>query len=92
MVSHGHILVNGKRITTPSYRLQKGDTLTVREGSRVSPLFTTLAETKGENPRAIPQWLSVDINLLSAKVEGEPSYNHIEVGLDYATVFEFYSR
>lgn len=92
MVSHGHILVNAKRITTPSYRLQKGDTLTVREGSRVSPLFTTLAETKGENPRAIPQWLSVDINLLSAKVEGEPSYNHIEVGLDYATVFEFYSR
>ena len=91
-VSHGHITINGKRITTPSYRVQKGDVLSVREGSRVSPLFAALTEAKEESGRTIPQWLSADLNLLTAEVMGEPIYNPIEAGLDYATVFEFYSR
>ena len=89
-VSHGHILVNNTRITTPSYHLKKGDKVTIREGSRKSPLFASLAE-KNEN-RPIHQWLSVDINLLAVEVKGEPQYNLLETGLDYPTVFEFYSR
>lgn len=92
MTSHGHITINGKRITTPSYRVRKGDVIAVREGSRQSPLFAGLAENKAENPRAVPAWLGVDLNLLKAEVLGEPSYNQTEVGLDYPTVFEFYSR
>ena len=92
MTSHGHITINGKRITTPSYRVRKGDVIAVREGSRQSPLFSGLAENKAENSRAVPQWLNVDINLLKAEVIGEPTYNAVEVGLDYPTVFEFYSR
>ncbi len=90
MVSHGHITVNGKRITTPSYALKKGDVLGVREGSRKSPLFAGLADR--EDRRAVPQWLAVDANLLRIEVTGEPAYTTVETGLDYATVFEFYSR
>src|SRR3989344_7655661 len=57
MVSHGHILVNGKRTTTPSYKVKKGDVLTVREGSRTSSLFT---RAEGEEAfRTPPQWLSL---------------------------------
>jgi small subunit ribosomal protein S4 len=93
MVSHGHLTVNGKRITTPSYRLKKGDVLGVREGSRKSTLFANLAEEKAGNPsRAIPAWVAPDYSLLTAEVTGEPIYNVVEAGLDYATVFEFYSR
>ena len=92
IVSHGHILVNGKRITTPSLRVRPGDVLTIREGSRKSPLFASLAESKQENTRAIPQWLTVDLDLLKIDITGEPFYSPIEVGLDYSTVFEFYSR
>lgn len=91
MVSHGHITVNGRRITTPSYQLKKGDVLGVREGSRKSPLFASLSE-KNEERRSIPQWIAVDMNLLRAEIVGEPSYTTVETGLDYATVFEFYSR
>ena len=91
-VSHGHITINGKRTTSPSYRVRKGDTIAIREGSRQSPLFASLNEKKEEYSRAIPQWLNVDLNLLKAEVVGEPIYSPIEVGLDYATVFEFYSR
>ena len=89
-VSHGHITVNGRRITTPSYRLKKGDVLAIREGSRKSPLYAGL--TDSESTRSVPHWLSVDLSVLKAEVTGEPQYSGAEVGLDYATVFEFYSR
>lgn len=90
VVGHGHILVNGRRITTPSYQLKKGDVITVREGSRKSPLFASLTER--EDKRGIPQWLAVDSGLMKAEVVGEPVYNAVEIGLDYPTLFEFYSR
>lgn len=91
MTSHGHLLVNGKRITTPSYSLKKGDVITVREGSRTSTLFFHMT-----NPEAIarnvPHWLSLDAATMVAKVEGEPGYTAAEIPLDYPAVFEFYSR
>ncbi|MBI4087942.1 30S ribosomal protein S4 [Candidatus Kaiserbacteria bacterium] len=93
IVSHGHITVNGKRITTPSYRLRTGDVIAVREGSRTSTLFAAISEAKEEGgSRAIPSWITVDLNLLRAEIAGEPMYNPIEGSLDYPTVFEFYSR
>src|SRR3989344_2749490 len=61
MVSHGHILVNGKRITSPSYRVKKGDVIEVRQGSRKSPLFAPLTDAGAEKSgRTPPQWLTVD--------------------------------
>lgn len=91
MVSHGHLLVNGIRITVPSYRVKKGDSISIREGSRTSPLFAHM--TSGEaTQRSIPNWLAVDLSTQVAKVEGEPSYVATEIPLDYPAVFEFYSR
>ena len=92
IVSHGHIVVNGKRITTPSYHVRKGDVITVREGSRTSTLFAGLAEINPESARAIPSWLTSDHKLLRAEVVNDPAYNSVDMGLDYPTVFEFYSR
>lgn len=91
MVSHGHLLVNGTRITVPSYHVKKGDTITVREGSRTSPLFAHMSSNEGTT-RSIPSWLSVDLPTMVAKVEAEPSYSAAEIPLDYPAVFEFYSR
>ncbi len=92
MVSHGHILVNGKRTTTPSYRLQKGDVLSVREGSRRSPLFAQLTAEGQEASRNVPKWLTYDPGALKIDVVGEPLFTPAETTLDYPTVFEFYSR
>lgn len=91
MVSHGHLLVNGRRITTPSYRLAVGDVLQVREGSRRSKLFGHLTSGEQEKPRT-PSWITLDESLMRATVSGEPSYNPADAGLEYAAVFEFYSR
>lgn len=90
-VSHGHVVVNGTRITSPSYRVRVGDTLTIREGSRKSPLFAGLSEKNMEGQN-IPSWLEADPNLLTIKIVKEPEFSATETGLDYATVFEFYSR
>jgi small subunit ribosomal protein S4 len=91
-VSHGHVLINGVRIKTPSYRLKKGDKISIREGVRKSALYAGLAEKNPAELRAVPAWLSVDVNMLTAEVKGEPQYSAAEIGLDYSTVFEFYSR
>lgn len=89
-VSHGHFLINGTRTTRSSHRLKPGDTISVREANRKSPLYAGLSEQ--EDKRTIPQWLSVDMNLLTGKVSGEPPYDRTQAGLDLATLFEFYSR
>ncbi|MBI5644969.1 30S ribosomal protein S4 [Candidatus Kaiserbacteria bacterium] len=90
MVSHGHITINGRRTTIPSLRVKVGDTISIREGSRKNMLFASLAEA--EERRAAPRWLSVDFNLLKVEITGEPEFSSAETGLDYPTVFEFYSR
>ncbi len=92
IVSHGHITINGKRITTPSYRVKVGDVIGIREGSRQSSLFTILKEKNEESVRSVPSWLKVDREALQATVENEPAYSTIESGLVYSTLFEFYSR
>lgn len=89
-VSHGHMTVNGVRITRPSLHLKKGDKLSIRAGVQKSPLYAGLAEK--EEGRSIPQWVAVDVQALTAEIAGEPQYTPIESGLDYSTLFEFYSR
>lgn len=91
-VSHGHITINGRRVTAPSHALRQGDSITVREGNRASPLYAGLSDKPIEERRASPRWLDVDMNVLAVKVAGDPSYVASEVGLEFATVFEFYSR
>ncbi|MEK9154093.1 MAG: 30S ribosomal protein S4 [Patescibacteria group bacterium] len=92
LVSHGHALVNGKRTTTPSYAIQKGDSISVREGSRRSPLFAHLILEGEESPHNnVPKWLTCEHKMFKVDVSGEPLYTPA-AGLDYPTVFEFYSR
>ena len=92
MVSHGHITINGKRITIPSFQLHKGDILAVREGSRASTLFAKLTDPEQADRGVKSVWIVLDPALMKAEVVGEPSYRGAEGGIDYSTVFEFYSR
>jgi small subunit ribosomal protein S4 len=89
MVSHGHILLNGRRVTIPSHQVKKGDVLSVREGSRASQLFAHLGKPDSEAKTA--PWFSLDAGLMKAEVTGQPKYVSGEA-LDYPAVFEFYSR
>jgi small subunit ribosomal protein S4 len=90
MVSHGHIKVNGLKITVPSYAVSVGDIITIRESSVKKGLFTNLAEKlKTHN---YPSWLALDITKNECKVQGAPKLTALETNFDTAAVLNFYSR
>lgn len=90
MVSHGHITVNGRKLTVPSHRVRVGDTIAVREGSKESGLFTTI--TDDHTSAAVPHWLSFNLKGLSGEKKSEPTYEPSETLFDPQLVLEYYSR
>jgi small subunit ribosomal protein S4 len=90
MVSHGHITVNGKKMTVPSYKVASKDVISVRGGSQSSPMFLNFTETFVHT--TVPAWLSMDAKKLEGSVTGAPQYNPTETMFDPEQVFEFYSR
>lgn len=91
MVSHGHIMVNGRRITIPSHILTTKDTFKVRPQSQTSKLFTTLGEDIAE--RSQPNWLTFDIGTFEGSLKGEPQLKEAQDLLfNLNTIIEFYSK
>jgi len=88
MVSHGHILLNNKKTTIPSAELKVGDTVSVRDGSKKSPLFSDILGKLKDY--TCPNWLTFNRESLTGSVQGKPK--NIEGFLDLNTVLEFYSR
>lgn len=88
MVSHGHFLVNGKKTTVPSYRISAGDVITVRDGSKASPMFTALTDKL--DTYAYPAWLTFDPKAMTGTMKEKPTKEGAT--LDFARVLEFYSR
>lgn len=92
IVSHGHITVNGRKINIPSYEVKTGDTVAVKENSKKSTFFSTLAPqwlTKYDPPA----WISLNKESMSAKINNLPSLAESEVRVkDLQAIIEFYSR
>lgn len=88
MASHGHFLVNDRKVTIPSCEVKSGDIIKIREGSKGKKIFDNLAERmKDYNP---PVWISFDLNKMEGKVLDKPK--NTETFLDLNAVLEFYSR
>jgi len=90
MVSHGHITVNGRKLTIPSHKVRVGDVIAVREGSKSTGLFTLLADT--HESASVPAWLSFDIKKLEGEIKAEPTYQPTEILFDPTQVFEYYNK
>lgn len=90
MVTHGHITVQGRRVSIPSYRTTEGDLVTVRAGSAGSPLFAKIAEEGTEHTP--PAWLSVDAKARAVRVTGVPTAPVSELLFDPKVIIQFYSR
>jgi len=90
MVNHGHIVVNDKKMTIPSYTTKKGDAVKVREGSKDKPLFIIRKESIAGH--SAPKWLTIDVKKLSASIKAPPEFTTSDVVFDFPSVFEFYSR
>ena len=87
-VSHGHVLVNGKRVNIPSYRVKVGDSIEVAPKSRASDLFVPAKERTS----IVPSWLSLDASHLSGLVQRLPEGSDIDLPVNESLIVEFYSR
>lgn len=90
MVSHGHLTVNGRRVTIPSYLVKVGDKIAIREASTKKTLFATLEERLAKFQP--PSWLKLDAEFKTLEVQGAPKLNTEELLFDIGQVLEFYSR
>ncbi|MFA5831159.1 MAG: 30S ribosomal protein S4 [Candidatus Paceibacterota bacterium] len=89
-VSHGHILVNDKKLTIPSYQVRVGDVLKIRGGSMVKIPFMGLAERPAKG--AVPAWLSFDRKKAEAVILGKPILDKGSSEFKLTSVLEYYSR
>ena len=90
VVSHGAILVNGKKVNIPSYRLRVGDVVSVAENSRKSERMKNFIESMQK--LSAPKWLELNANDAAAKVVALPVRDDIEQSFNEQLIVELYSK
>ena len=88
IVNHGHLLVNGKKVDIPSYKVSVGDTITLREKSRSTQLFK---DNFASSNVTLP-YLQKDIDNYSGKVVSLPNREDIPIEITESLIVEFYSK
>ncbi|MBC7146847.1 MAG: 30S ribosomal protein S4 [Thioclava marina] len=90
-VNHGHVLVNGKKVNIPSYRLKEGDVVEVREKSKQMALVLEAVQSA---ERDVPDYLEVDHNKMTAKFVRTPALSDVPyaVMMEPNLVVEFYAK
>ena len=90
LVNHGHITVNGKRVDIPSYLVEAGDVIAVKENKKNLPIWQAAKEVKN---LSIVKWLEWDNNELSGKVLSLPERADIvDVEIKEHLIIELYSN
>ncbi len=89
LISHGHFLVNGKKVTIPSYLVKPGDVIQVREKSKTLAVIHEGLKSKREK---LSGWLEVDKAKLEGRVLSMPTRESIPIPINEQLIVEFYSR
>lgn len=91
LVRHGHIAVNGRKVTIPSYMVKVNDTVEVREKSKKNPTILAARDATAHAPT--PNWLEVDREALTAKVLSLPKRDElVQIQLNEQLIVELYSK
>ena len=90
IVTHGHIMVNGRRVDVPSYRVKAGDVVSVAPKSKeLLVIKSALVSNEG---RLVPAWLEVDIEKLQGSVLSLPERDQIDLDIHEQLIVELYSK
>lgn len=87
-INHGHILVNGRKVTIPSFRVKINDVISVKESSKNSLIFKKILDNIKK--QEAPAWISVDKEKMEAGVKSAPQ--NVEVSFDVNLVVDYYAR
>jgi small subunit ribosomal protein S4 len=88
-VRHGHVSIDGERVTIPSYTLKKGQVLSLREKARKMIVIRHNVDTLD---RTVPQWLEVEVGDLKATVRDLPLREQIDIPVREQLIVELYSK
>lgn len=88
MVSHGHLMYNGRKVTIPSIQVRTSDVVSVREGSQGNAIFSELA-TKRKDYK-VPSWMNMDWKQLASTITELPATSIYD--FDFKRIIEFYTR
>jgi small subunit ribosomal protein S4 len=90
LISHAHLLINGKKVNIPSYQMKVKDKITIREKSLQAGPFKDLVE-KLKNHEA-PEWLVVDLKQMEITVIDKPNLKNETPAFELTHIIEFYSK
>jgi small subunit ribosomal protein S4 len=88
LVNHGHVLVNGKRVSIPSYQVQPGDVVNLK--AKASAIPTVIENLKARKESDVPSWLERKAG--AGLVKTKPEREHITLPVEEQLIVEYYSR
>ncbi len=91
LVTHGHFMLNGRRVDVPSIRLVPGDVLVLRDHSKSNAYFKSIDDVSPA-PSETPGWLKVDRKKFEINVTGIPTREEAEPDIKEQLIVEYYSR
>ena len=91
LVTHGHFMLNGRRVDVPSIRLNAGDVLSLRDSSKKNEYFKKLDDISPA-PSETPSWMKVARNKFQVTITGLPTREEAEPDINEQLIVEYYSR
>ncbi len=92
LVTHGHFMLNGRRVDIPSIQLRPGDEFVVRPKSAKNTYFQQLSSDLANSNTESLRWISFDTKKSTGKVTGAPAREDVAEEMHEQLVIEFYSR
>ncbi len=90
VVRHGHVQVNGKKVNIPSYQVNVGDEIAIREGARKLVIVEQGTQYAAQNPA--PAWLEANFENMSGRVLSLPKRKDVNLPVNEQLIVELYSK
>ena len=90
LVRHGHIAVNGRKVNIPSFEVNAGQEIAVREGSHKIPILEQAKEFASH--QTVPNWLEIDRDAYKGRILQLPKREDIQLPVNEQLIVELYSK
>jgi small subunit ribosomal protein S4 len=90
VVRHGHVTVNGKKVNIPSYQVNAGDEIAIRESAKKLLIVEQGAQYAAQNP--VPAWLEMNFDTLTGRILSLPKRKDINLPINEQLIVELYSK
>jgi small subunit ribosomal protein S4 len=90
VVRHGHVTVNGRKVNIPSYQVNAGDEIAIRDSAKKLVIVEQAAQYAAQNP--VPAWLEANFENLSGRVLTLPKRKDVNLPINEQLIVELYSK